>query len=33
MERGDERTVDGRLARQLFEHFGSTGESVTGFAD
>ena len=26
------RTVDWRLTRQLFEHFSSTGEPITGFA-
>ena len=27
------RTVDWCLARQLLEHFGSTSETITGFAD
>ena len=27
------RTVDWCLTRQLFEHFGSTCESIAGFAD
>ncbi len=27
------RTVDWSLTAQLFEHFGSTRKSVTGFAD